>query len=126
MPRPAQPGSARWSDPAAVAALQERGALALVHLSDAEVESLAVLETLSRGTPAVLSDIPSHRELAGRYPGHVRVVKRPAEVPDAVGALARAPSADPPRVPTWDDVATELERVYDRVSETLPRWRAKA
>ena len=41
----------------------------LVHVSRAEVQSLAVIETLAQGTPVVLSDIPSHRELAAALPG---------------------------------------------------------
>ena len=102
-------------DPAAVAALQDRAA-ALVHLSRAEVQSLAVIETLARGTPAILSDIPSHRELAGHHPAHVRVVKRAADVPAAIRSLQKAPPGKPPAIPTWDDVAIELERVYMRVT----------
>jgi glycosyltransferase involved in cell wall biosynthesis len=102
-------------EPSAVAALQS-SALALVHLSAAEVQSLAVVETLARGTPAILSDIPSHRELGGRYPAHVRLVKSPEEVPAAIESLREAPPGPPPPIPTWDDVAGELERIYARVA----------
>ncbi len=103
-------------EPEAVAALQNR-ALALVHLSAAEVQSLAVVETLAHGTPAILSDIPSHRELGERHPDHVRLVKGPAEVPSALASLRDAGAQDPPPIPTWDDVAAELERVYAGVQE---------
>jgi len=101
-------------DPGEVAALQH-GAEALVHLSAAEVQSLAVIETLAQGSPVVLSDIPGHRELAERYPAHVRVVSGPPAVLGALESLRDSPAADPPEVPTWDDVAIELERVYESV-----------
>ncbi len=100
------------SDPAEVARL-ERDAAVLVHVSRAEVQSLAVIETLAHGTPVVLSDIPSHRELAGRYPEWVRLARDLEEVPSRVRELrTRRPDGPPPPVPTWDDVAARLEGVY--------------
>jgi len=109
-------GGATWlgevSDPAAVARLQ-RDAVALVHLSRAEVQSLAVIETLAHGTPVVLSDIPSHRELAAAYPGWVRLAAGPEEVRGLVAGLrALPPAGPPPRIPSWDDVAQQLEALY--------------
>jgi glycosyltransferase involved in cell wall biosynthesis len=102
-------------DPARVARLQ-RDAAALVHVSRAEVQSLAVLETLAQGTPVVLSDIPSHRELAEAHPGWVRLVGSLEEIGPALAALRAAPPAGPaPRLPTWDDVAARLEAVYARL-----------
>ena len=100
------------SDPAAVARLQ-RDAVALVHLSRAEVQSLAVIETLAHGTPVVLSDIPSHRELAEANPGWVRLAASPEEVRGLVDELrAQPPAGPPPRIPSWDDVARQLEALY--------------
>ena len=85
----------------------------LVHVSRAEVQSLAVIETLAQGTPVVLSDIPSHRELAGRYPEWVRLARDLEEVASRVRELrTRRPDGPPPPVPTWDDVAARLEGVY--------------
>ena len=85
----------------------------LVHVSRAEVQSLAVIETLAHGTPVVLSDIPSHRELAARYPDWVRLARELEEVPRACASCARArPSGPPPPVPSWDDVAARLEGIY--------------
>lgn len=116
--RTVQETGARWldqvEDPATVAALQ-RGALATVHLSSAEVQSLAVIEALGQGSPVVLSDIPSHRELEAAHPSFVRVVERPAEVPAALESLRERPPQGRPDVPGWDDVAERLERIYTRV-----------
>jgi glycosyltransferase involved in cell wall biosynthesis len=102
------------ADSGALAAL-ERQALALVHLSAAEVQSLAVLEALAHGTPAVLSDIPSHRELSQAHPGWVRIVRRPEQVPGALDALRARPPEGAPAVPAWADVARALEDLYRRV-----------
>jgi glycosyltransferase involved in cell wall biosynthesis len=103
-------------DPRRVARLQ-RDAAALVHFSRAEVQSLAVLETLAQGTPVVLSDIPSHRELAAEHPRHVRIAGSLEELAPAVAQLrGERPGGPPPEVPTWDDVAARLEAIYRRLS----------
>jgi glycosyltransferase involved in cell wall biosynthesis len=100
------------SDPAEVARL-ERDAAVLVHVSRAEVQSLAVIETLAHGTPVVLSDIPSHRELAARYPAWVRLARDLEEVPSRVRELrTRRPDGPPPPVPSWADVAARLQGIY--------------
>jgi glycosyltransferase involved in cell wall biosynthesis len=83
---------------------------ALVHLSRAEVQSLAVLEALALQTPVVLSDIPSHRELAERHPGWVALAAGVDDLERARSTLRPAPP--PPDVPSWDDVAGQLEAVY--------------
>jgi glycosyltransferase involved in cell wall biosynthesis len=100
------------SDPAVVVALL-RAAAAFVHFSAAETQSLAVIEALSLGTPAVLSDIPSHRELADVHPELVRIV---ADA-DALGEAAAAATAAgrpvaPPPIPTWRDIAERLVQAY--------------
>lgn len=106
---------ARWlghvGDPATMAALQ-RNAIAVVHLSSGEVQSLSVLEALAQGTPAVLSDIPSHRELESAFASHVRVVGGPSEVPQALGTLDDKVAGEAPAVPGWDDVAAQLTELY--------------
>ncbi|MDO8210015.1 glycosyltransferase family 4 protein [Conexibacter sp. CPCC 206217] len=103
-------------DPAVVAALQ-RAAAVLVHHSTAETQSLAVVETLSLGTPVVLSDLPSHRELAAAHPAHVRVVAERAQLADAATSFAAHPPSGPaPAIPRWDGVAQQLEAVYARVA----------
>lgn len=111
---------ARWlgrvDDPAEVARLTA-GAAALVHLSAAEGQSLAVLDALAHGTPVVVSDIPSHAELAESHPGWVHVVGGPEEVP---AVMARLRAAPPParraEVPGWDDVAARLVALYGQLA----------
>lgn len=103
------------ADPAVVAALQGAAAV-LVHHSTAETQSLAVVETLSLGTPVVLSDIPSHRELAAAHPRFVRIAERLEELPAAARSFAhRPPQAPAPKLLDWDGVAARLEGVYARV-----------
>jgi glycosyltransferase involved in cell wall biosynthesis len=103
-------------DPARVARLLSDAAV-LVHWSRAEVQSLAVLEALAHGTPAVVSDIPSHRELAAAHPEWVRVARRAEALPGLVAALrARRPAGPPPRPPGWAEVAARLEALYGRLA----------
>ena len=87
-----------------------RGARALVHLSSAEGQSLAVIESLSVGTPALISPLPANRELAARYPDLVRLVSSAEAIPQALAELPdhRRPAA----VATWEEVASRLERQY--------------
>ena len=107
---------ARWlghvDDPARIARLLADAA-ALVHLSSAEGQSLAVVEALAHRTPVLVSDIPSHRELAAAHPGWVHVIRRLADLPAALERVRRSPpSGAPPRVPAWTDVAARLASVY--------------
>ena len=99
------------SDPGAVRALL-RGASALVHLSSAEGQSLAVLEALSEGTPVIVSPLPANRELRERHPEHVVLADGPEAVPAALAALRGVTTRATPAIPTWDDVAAELEVAY--------------
>lgn len=111
----AESGS-HWLGPIAdarrVRALQARAG-ALVLLSDAEALSLAVLESLSVGTPVIVSDLPSHRELARAHPGWVWLVDRPESVGAAFERiLATPPPATRPAIPDWGMVAGRLEALY--------------
>jgi glycosyltransferase involved in cell wall biosynthesis len=96
--------------PAQARALLRR-ARALVHLSRAEGQSLAVLEALAEGTPVIASPLPANRELAARHPGWVHLVGELDELPAALAAAERLPGP-PPSLPTWDDVAGRLEALY--------------
>lgn len=90
-----------------------RDAGALVLMSRAEVQSLAVLEAVAQGTPVVASDIPSHVELAQRWPGWVVTASDPVAAGAELTKLIETPPAgSAPTVPSWDDVAGELESIY--------------
>jgi glycosyltransferase involved in cell wall biosynthesis len=93
-----------------------RGARALVHLSSAEGQSLAVLEAIAEGTPALVSPLPANRELAGTYPTHVTLCDDDARAAEALAALGERPAPAP--VPTWDDVAARLDALYREVGAT--------
>ncbi len=96
-----------------------RGARALVHLSQAEGQSLALLESLAVGTPIVVSRLPANAELAARYPELVRIVDRAEDAPAAIAALGPG-ALRPAAIPRWDDVAAELDGHY---REVVDRWR---
>jgi glycosyltransferase involved in cell wall biosynthesis len=96
------------------------GADALVHLSDAEGQSLAVLEGLALGTPCVLSDLPQQRELARRWPGAVSIVRRDADLAATLRGIRDA--AAEPSIPTWDEVAAEVEEVYAGIAAPPRLW----
>jgi glycosyltransferase involved in cell wall biosynthesis len=88
-----------------------RAASALVHLSTAEGQSLAVLEALAEGTPVAAAPLPANRELAERYPGWVGIVEHERDLPAVLDRLRDAP-ATAPAVDSWDDVAAQLAGVY--------------
>jgi glycosyltransferase involved in cell wall biosynthesis len=120
----AQVGAAggRWlgelDDAGTVRALV-REAVALVHFSDAEGQSLAVLEALAEGTPVIAAPLPANRELAARHPGHVSLVDRPEQLPGVLAALGPRPP-ERPQLPTWDDVAASLDALYRDVGAGSP------
>jgi glycosyltransferase involved in cell wall biosynthesis len=88
-----------------------RSATALVHLSRAEGQSLAVLEALSVGTPVICSPLPANRELASAYPRQVVLCADASGLRAAVVGLPTGRLPTPP-VPSWDDVGRALEPLY--------------
>jgi glycosyltransferase involved in cell wall biosynthesis len=92
-----------------------REATALVHLSGAEGQSLAILESLAEGTPVLCSNLPSNRELAVDYPGWVRINLDLSRLPADVRDLVKSSGGTPPAIPTWHDVGRQLEAEYERL-----------
>lgn len=84
----------------------------LLLLSEAEVQSLAVLEALACATPVVASPLPSHRELAQRFPGWLMTADSLADADRALDSLDDATGKSPPSIQTWDDVALSIESLY--------------
>ena len=58
-----------------------------------------------------------------RWPGWVTIVAGPQAVAEAAASLS--PSSPPPQIPTWDDVAAELEPVYRQAAAQTPRTGAE-
>lgn len=110
---------ARWlgdvRDPELVRGLL-KGAEALVHFSEAEGQSLAILEALSVGTPVVCSDLPPNLELASRYPGWVHTCSSLAETEIALARALGPRDPASPHVDSWTDVATALVDEYTRLT----------
>jgi glycosyltransferase involved in cell wall biosynthesis len=96
--------------PATVRSLM-RKAEALIHLSEAEGQSLAILESLAEGTPVICSDLPANRELAVTYPGWLRICRHPSAVAASFRSLVR-PRGEIPDVPSWAEVAVRLAHEY--------------
>lgn len=93
------------------------GAALVVLLSEYETQPLTVLEAASLGKPVLVADTSGMTELAERgLAVAVPLESTPAAVAAAVLEQLRSPHA-PPQVPlpTWDDCASALCRVYEQV-----------
>jgi glycosyltransferase involved in cell wall biosynthesis len=92
----------------------------VVLLSDFETQPLAVLEAASLGRPVLVADSPGLRDLAAA--GLARSVPlraTPARVAEAVLEQLEQPEAPTPlSLPTWDETATALSRLYSEVVQS--------
>jgi glycogen synthase len=99
---------------------QMREADLVVLLSDFETQPLAVLEAASLGRPVLVADSPGLRDLAAA--GLARSVPlraTPARVAEAVLEQLEHPEAPTPlSLPTWDETATALSRLYSEVVQS--------
>jgi glycosyltransferase involved in cell wall biosynthesis len=90
-----------------------RSAGVVAALSEYESQGVAVHETLALGRPLLVSSNSALGELT-RYP-NVRALPPqagPARVQAAILELLDAPATIPPRLPTWDDCASDLLGLY--------------
>lgn len=86
-------------------------------LSDYEAHPVAVMEGVGTGTPALVADTSGLTELGEAGLATTIPVDASAEqIAAAVMTLARAPRPGPPRLPTWDDCAAQLEELYREVA----------
>jgi glycosyltransferase involved in cell wall biosynthesis len=86
-------------------------------LSSYESQGLAMQEALALGRPLVVRGDTALGELV-RYP-NVRAVEPDADsgrVAEAIIELLDAPSAQPPRMPTWDECASAHLELYDEIA----------
>ncbi len=101
-----------------------RTARVLVSLSEHEAFGMVPLEAATAGARVVLSDIPAHREITGKWlgsAGELVSADNPAVVTDA---LARALSTErrvTVDVPDWADVARATRAVYRDVLDARTR-----
>jgi glycosyltransferase involved in cell wall biosynthesis len=92
-------------------------AAVVASLSSYESQGLAMQEALALGRPLVVRSDTALGELT-RYP-NVRAVEPDAgtdRVAEAIIELLDAPSAQPPRMPTWDECASAHLKLYDEIA----------
>ena len=86
-------------------------------LSEYESQGIAVMEALAAGTKALVADTSALSELGRSGLATTVSLEAPAEqIAAAVLAIAAAPRRAPPAIPTWDDCAEQLLRLYREVA----------
>jgi glycosyltransferase involved in cell wall biosynthesis len=97
-----------------------RTARVAVSLAEHGTSGIDVAEAISAGVPVVASEIPAHREAAGRAGGtgvaFVTPEGSPLEVADAISLAGtpREPCAPAEAPPSWETVAEAMLDIYDR------------
>jgi glycosyltransferase involved in cell wall biosynthesis len=86
-------------------------------LSEYESQGIAVMEALGAGTKALVADTSALSELGRAGLATTISLEAPAEqVAAAALAVAVAPRTAPPAIPSWDDCAERLHRLYRDVT----------
>ena len=86
-------------------------------LSEYEAHPVAVMEAVGTGTRALVADTSGLTELGEEgLATAIPLNASPQEIAAAVLALADQPRATPPPLPSWDDCATELYKLYREVA----------
>ncbi len=89
----------------------------VVLLSEYETHPIAVLEAIALGRPALVAATSGLNEIAGKGLAQaIPLESTPHQVAAAVLEQLRQPHVPPPfKLPTWDECATELHRLYQQV-----------
>jgi glycosyltransferase involved in cell wall biosynthesis len=86
-------------------------------LSDYESQGIAVMEALGAGTKALVTDTSALSELGRAGLATTISLDAPAEqIAAAALAIAAAPRIAPPAIPSWDECAGRLHRLYQEVT----------
>jgi glycosyltransferase involved in cell wall biosynthesis len=86
-------------------------------LSEYESQGIAVLEALGAGTKALVADTSALSELGRAGLATTISLEASAEqIAAAALAIAAAPRTAPPAIPSWDDCAEQLHRLYQEVT----------
>jgi glycogen synthase len=89
----------------------------VVLFSEFETQPIAIYEALTLGRPVLVADTPGLSEIANQGLGQaIPLQSTPAQIADAiVGQLLRPHKPTEVNLPTWDECATQLLSLYDRV-----------
>ena len=86
-------------------------------LSEGESHPVAVMEALGAGTNALVADTSGLSELGRAGLATTIALEATAEqVAAAALAVAAAAAPPPPALPSWDDCAEQLHRLYREVT----------
>jgi glycosyltransferase involved in cell wall biosynthesis len=86
-------------------------------LSECEAHPIAVMEAVGAGTKALVADTSGLSELGRAGLVTTIALEAPAEEVAATAlALAAAPRTAPPLVPSWDECAEQLHRLYCEIA----------
>lgn len=86
-------------------------------LSEYESQGIAVMEALGAGTKALVADTSALSELGSAgLATTIPLGAPPEQIATAALALAAAPRTASPAMPSWDDCAEQLHRLYQEVT----------
>jgi glycosyltransferase involved in cell wall biosynthesis len=90
---------------------------AVVLLSEYEAHAIAAIEAIALGRPVIVTDATGLHDLveAGLTRG-VNAKAKPSEIAAAIFDEIASPRVRKTRIPTWDDAAEKLDRLYREVT----------
>jgi glycosyltransferase involved in cell wall biosynthesis len=85
-------------------------------LSEYEAHPVAVMEALGAGTKALVADTSGLSELGRAGLATTIGLEATAEQVASAALAVAAPATAPPALPSWDDCAEQLHRLYHEVA----------